>query len=76
MCNCRFCKTHHVSAASDGDDKIVGSTFVDVETKGSRVASLGPVSSIVPGAGTKTFEAACAHAEGLGFSTLVRIVGA
>eukprot|EP00904_Undaria_pinnatifida_P001755 jgi/Undpi1/11580/HiC_scaffold_30.g13875.m1 len=65
-----FCKTHEGYTASDGD-KIVGSTFVDVAAKGSKVASLGPVSSVSPGAGKKTFESCCAHAEGLGFSTLV-----
>lgn len=50
----------------------MGSSFVDVHAKGSRLATLGPVSSIAPGAGGKTFVAACEYAEKLGFSTLVR----
>lgn len=53
----------------------MGSAFVDVHAKDSRVASLGPVASSVPGAGRKTVEAACAHAEDLGCTTLVRIEG-
>ena len=36
------------------------------------MASLGPVSSLAPGAGKMTFVAACAYAEKRGFSTLVR----
>lgn len=59
-------------AATDGNGKIVGVSFVDVHAKGSRVALLGPVAALAPGAGTKTFMAACAHAEKFGFSTLVR----
>ena len=39
------------------------------------MATLGPVSSTTPGAGKMTFKAACAHAEKLGFSTLVRVEG-
>lgn len=54
------------------DGKIVGVSFVDVHAKGSRLATLGPVSSIASGAGKKTFVAACDHAQELGFSTLVR----
>lgn len=58
--------------ADNGSGKIVGVSFVDVHAKGSKVATLGPVASLAPGAGKMTFMAACAHAEKLGFSTLVR----
>ena len=58
--------------SDNGGGKIVGVSFVDVHAKGSRVATLGPVSSIASGAGKKTFVAACDHAQKLGFSTLVR----
>lgn len=72
----RICKSHYAYAAvadnGGGKGEIVGVSFVDVHAEGSRVATLGPVSSIAPGAGKKTFVAACAHAEKLGFSTLVR----
>ncbi|CBJ30768.1 conserved unknown protein [Ectocarpus siliculosus] len=68
-----ICKSHEAYAvvADGGAGKIVGVSFVDVHAKGSRVACLGPVSSIAPGAGKKSFVAACAYAEELGFSTLV-----
>lgn len=59
-------------AATNGEGKIVGVTFVDVKAKGSKVAILGPVAALAPGTGKPTFIAACAHAENLGFSTLVR----
>ncbi|CAM9636314.1 unnamed protein product [Ectocarpus fasciculatus] len=68
-----ICKSDKAYAvvADGGAGKIVGVSFVDVHAKGSRVACLGPVSSIAPGAGKKSFVAACAYAEELGFSTLV-----
>lgn len=59
-------------AATDDEGKIVGVSFVDVRAKGSKVALLGPVAALAPGTGKPTFMAACAHAENLGFSTLVR----
>lgn len=73
----RICKGYEgfavVSHDGGGDGKIVGVSFVDVHGTGSKkVATLGPVSSLVPGGGRKTFVAACEHAEKLGFSTLVR----
>lgn len=58
-------------AATNSDGKIVGVSFVDVSAKGSKVAIVGPVAALSPGAGKTTFMAACAHAEKLGFSTLV-----
>lgn len=58
-------------AATNSEGKIVGVTFADVCAKGSKVAILGPVAALAPGTGKKTFMAACAHAEKLGFSTLV-----
>lgn len=67
----RYFKGRHCFAVADESGKIVGVTFVDVKAKGSRVAALGPVASCKPGAGRKAFEAACAHAEELGFTTLV-----
>ncbi|CAM9418945.1 unnamed protein product, partial [Hapterophycus canaliculatus] len=70
-----ICKAYegYAAVADDGEGgtKIVGSSFVNVHAKGSRVATLGPVSSIAPGAGRKTFAAACAYAQKLGFSTLI-----
>lgn len=71
----RFFHSHDGYAATIGDGKIVGVSFVDVRSKRSRVASLGLVSSLTPGAGTMTVVAACSHAEKLGFSTLVRYEG-
>ncbi|CAM9520106.1 unnamed protein product [Ectocarpus sp. 4 AP-2014] len=60
------------AVVADGSaGKIVAVSFVDVHAKGSKVACLGPVTSIAPGAGKKSFVAACAYAEELGFSTLV-----
>lgn len=70
-----ICKADVGFAATNSDGKIVGASFVDVHAKGSKVATLGPVASAVPGAGKKSFEAACAHAEDLGFTTLVRTKG-
>lgn len=75
----RMCKSYegYVAVTHDddgGDGKIVSVSFVDVHAKGSKVATLGPVSSLAPGAGRKTFVAACEHAEKLGFSTLVRVL--
>lgn len=68
----RFCKNLEGYAAVK-DGKIVGVSFVDVHAaKGSRVAGLGPISSLAPGAGKKTLVAACDHVEKLGFSTQVR----
>ena len=67
----RFCKTYQGYAAVK-DGKIVGVTLADTHAKGSRLAALGPVSSLVPGAGKKTLVAACEHAEKLGFSTQVK----
>lgn len=73
----RICKTYegYAAVADDGSggDKIVGVSYVDVHAKGSKVATLGPVASVAPGAGRKTVVAACEHAEKLGFSTLVRL---
>ncbi|CAN0123416.1 unnamed protein product [Scytosiphon promiscuus] len=70
-----ICKGYEGFAAlgddGDGGSKIVGVSFVDLHAEGSRVATLGPVSSLAPGAGRKTFKAACEYAEKLGFSTLV-----
>ena len=71
----RVCKSHDGFTATNADGKIVGVSFVDVHAKGSNVATLGPVASLAPGAGSMTFVAACAHAEKLGFSTLVRCEG-
>lgn len=70
----RVCKSYeaYAAVADNGGGKIVGVSFVDVHAKGSRLATLGPVSSLAPGAGRMTFVAACDHAEKLGFSTLVR----
>eukprot|EP00903_Cladosiphon_okamuranus_P008824 g8451.t1 len=65
-----ICKSYDAYAAV-ADGKIVGVSFFDVHAKGSRVATLGPVSSLAPGAGKTTFVAACEHAERLGFSALV-----
>ena len=67
----RICKSTEGYAATNSDGKIVGVTFVDTNAKGSKVAILGPVAALSPGTGKKTFMAACAHAEKLGFSTLV-----
>eukprot|EP00752_Nemacystus_decipiens_P016205 g14492.t1 len=68
-----FCKSYeaYAAVADNGAGKIVGVTFLDVHAKGSPVATLGPVSSLAPGAGKMTFVAACDRAEKLGFSTLV-----
>eukprot|EP00752_Nemacystus_decipiens_P011763 g10439.t1 len=68
-----ICKSYeaYAAVADNGGGKIVGVSFVDVHARGSRVATLGPVSSVASGAGRKTFVAACDHAEKLGFSTLV-----
>ncbi|CAM9734947.1 unnamed protein product [Pylaiella littoralis] len=68
-----ICKSYegYAAVADNGSGRIVGVSFVDVHAKGSRVATLGPVSSVAPGAGKMTFVAACAHAEKLGFSTLI-----
>ncbi|CAM9419147.1 unnamed protein product, partial [Laminaria digitata] len=65
------CNSLEGYAATGSDGKIVGVTFVDVHAKGSKVAVLGPVAALAPGTGKKTFMAACAHAEKLGFSTLI-----
>ncbi|CAM9788128.1 unnamed protein product [Ectocarpus sp. 12 AP-2014] len=68
-----ICKSYEGYAAVEdgGAGKIVGVSFVDVHAKGSRVATLGPVASLASGAGKKSFVAACAYAEELGFSTLI-----
>lgn len=66
-----ICNSLDGVAATNGDGQIVSVTFVDVHAKGSKVALLGPVASLAPGAGKKTVVAACAHVETLGFSTLI-----
>lgn len=63
----RFCKTLEGYAAVRDGKMIVGVSFLDMHAApGSKVAGLGPTSSLAPGAGKKTLVAACDHAENSG----------